>query len=903
MLARPRTRAIVPSRGALRVLRRLALAGSTVGAIGSACMVMTITYDIHQRIRVAERVIENKRSLESACPSYNPGTGARKIAAMMEAAEAGEFMGLDSMKEREKQRPAEQAEEAQNTGRRGGGRNDTLNSHTTHIKSKDTFSKNIPHDSSSPMNHHTPFPTRSIPSDSTSPASPISNGTEKKFKRVYKKDEPASPPEKIESLLREQKPIEAAHNFLAEFNNATPQEATAQREVAVRIFYANLRQDNVFLARNLFHWLEKHDRVTPALWEVLLLGLIKSRSIESVAKLYIAYNSKFDLSRTLTIPILRSLLSSLRFEDAKRLVFKCLRRHERSASICSIYLAGLWQKTRSVELLESQFRKLLSKAHDYHIPLSERFFNPVLKAYIEVGFDDKANYLIEEMTVVHKVKIGIRTKRLLAIGQALKCDWEGVYKSLEEIHRSQKCADHAVTFLKCFDRIFLEYWLAHPGDKIREFVINAIENYGLVPDQPLFNHIIKAYIQKGTPPMLSELVQISQKKGWKLELPKAHLEELLREQQIAAEMSPAGLWRMYRASEHKFGYATASQQLLGYDRISFPHSEVFSMPWTHEPTAWWRRAMSMSEPSKPINQFAPLHKQMLHHLNTGELDKVISLYENAKRAGKFMEEVHVNLALTACLAKYRSVEKARSMLEEADALRKFSRPVPPLFFQALRDMGTLSPVSALKVAVLNFYSFLEDRFMPIKHHMLNSLSTKWFVDEEPRTLLKLMSVISRSKYGAIEPFNAVGVKLIARACAKLNNRDGVRWAIMTGLSRSSARNRDLVVEIYRDVEELRRRKVSNRRKQQATKVREEHDELYQLAQLLEKTTVEDGLPLGEGPQTAELYSEELKEKLANWRERKELELAVNPFWFADTGDLKDWSEDVVCPEFSEMPWQ
>ncbi|KAJ5596967.1 hypothetical protein N7450_003425 [Penicillium hetheringtonii] len=85
----------VPSRNALRVLRQLALAGSTVGGF---CTVGVVTYDVHRRVRVAEQIIENKRTLRTSAPNYDATASAKRLAMMMEAAEAGEFLGLDSLK-------------------------------------------------------------------------------------------------------------------------------------------------------------------------------------------------------------------------------------------------------------------------------------------------------------------------------------------------------------------------------------------------------------------------------------------------------------------------------------------------------------------------------------------------------------------------------------------------------------------------------------------------------------------------------------------------------------------------------------------------------------------------------------------------------------------------------------
>ena len=84
---------IVPSRNALRALRRLAYGGSTIiGAIGSLFTVAGVSYDTQRRVHLAERLIETKRTIRSVSNS----NGAAHVARMFEAAEKGEDFGLNT---------------------------------------------------------------------------------------------------------------------------------------------------------------------------------------------------------------------------------------------------------------------------------------------------------------------------------------------------------------------------------------------------------------------------------------------------------------------------------------------------------------------------------------------------------------------------------------------------------------------------------------------------------------------------------------------------------------------------------------------------------------------------------------------------------------------------------------
>jgi hypothetical protein len=88
MLANP---PIVPSKDALRVLRQLAFAGSTLAAI----TVVTVNYNVHRRIKMAEQLLETKRQIRAA----STATGQSRVARLIEAAENGEDFTIQAMQE------------------------------------------------------------------------------------------------------------------------------------------------------------------------------------------------------------------------------------------------------------------------------------------------------------------------------------------------------------------------------------------------------------------------------------------------------------------------------------------------------------------------------------------------------------------------------------------------------------------------------------------------------------------------------------------------------------------------------------------------------------------------------------------------------------------------------------
>ncbi|RMD42854.1 hypothetical protein DV735_g2252, partial [Chaetothyriales sp. CBS 134920] len=83
----------VPSKNALRALRSLAFGtpGLVVGAVGGACALAGIQYEIQTRIRLAQDIVDTKRTLAA----LTSGRGKDRVRQMLEAAENGDDFLID----------------------------------------------------------------------------------------------------------------------------------------------------------------------------------------------------------------------------------------------------------------------------------------------------------------------------------------------------------------------------------------------------------------------------------------------------------------------------------------------------------------------------------------------------------------------------------------------------------------------------------------------------------------------------------------------------------------------------------------------------------------------------------------------------------------------------------------
>ncbi|KAJ9317393.1 hypothetical protein DTO271D3_2214 [Paecilomyces variotii] len=939
--------ATVPSRNALRVLRQLALAGSTVGSV---CTIAALTYEVHRRVRVAERIIENKRTLQSSAPNYDATSAAKRLARMMEAAEAGEFMGLESMKADDRRRKKERSlqNESDHDALPWDGYPDrplpevgmplegllrplAPQSSPEIVTSKPPRAerpgqmKTWEHWEPSPVLHPQEKPLQGADNagQQSRAKRPNPTATEPKTEshRGSNDDAELSIPDQIRDLLDRDRAIEAAQLFLDKHPASLKGISVERKELAIRVFMVNCKQGNVFMARSIFERLEAVDTVTATMWKVLILALARKGSIESVAALYTRYMNEFNVPVDMIDIVLRALLESHRLTTAKRFLFRNLK-HDQQCGLCGTYLHGLWKKTRSVELINGQLKKLLTFLARLGKPPTEKLFNPVLRAYIDFGRPADAEALVADMVEKYNIPLSCRTKGLLVYSRALRCEWDEVELGLEEMHKLGFTKDR-VDFLKIFDRIFLEYWVVNKGVAIRDFIFRSIDRFNIVPDKVLYKHMLEALVEKGDNDMLAEFIQLSKDKSWKIPIDEGAFLDSLRARRLAVENSPVGFWQMLQAARVKYGQSATSQQILGYDKRSFPMPEVNKMPFTAAPLPWYERLMEDVVPSKSIDQYQPLDRQMAHYIHAGKMTEALKCFQKAKGAQLQLKPLHVELAATATILEHGLVA-ARELVETEWKGIKNQTSLYPLFFQQIMEVDPSNEAEVAQLAVFRFYELCwEHPRLIVKHHITVGTSRKLILQNKPEVALQLMKAVYISRHGREQKFDGTCMKMFARAFATTNNRAGIRWCILTALSRDTALNHDLVVEIRRIVASLRTEPELAQKKGKSPpryvmRRLRYLDHLEFLATLLENKSKGDPALLQlranrakrrfihannikpEHEQATFDFSD-VKEIVESWDEERELERLFVPSSTKGRREtLAQWSEDVVLQDDSDV---
>ncbi|KAI5296435.1 hypothetical protein KEM55_005816, partial [Ascosphaera atra] len=471
----------VPSRGALQALRNLALRGNAstaLGTVGGLCTVALVSYDIHCKTQVAQRIVEQKKEFQKACPNYRVNSSGRRG-----------FSSAATVGDSDRSPPSDdQFDLSRNSHRRDEPAEDSLEEHMqapfeqptqridTASQGEEELSAPSPPKA---VGSQTPFPqipsvqpsTREIAEEVTIRS--IARNRLAHFCLRYANDNDTIPLNtRIHRLLQQGKIVEATQNFLDLYVGSSDFSRQSRREAAVTLFYANLKDDNVALAGAVFQAIEDYFEVTPALWELMILALGKIADAEGIAELHQAYKDSFVLPVNLSVLTLRALLDTYRIEEAKDFTQKYLYR-DTDCAITGLYLQGVWGVSGKVDMVEAQFSKFLEKLAYAHAPINEKLFEPLLQAYIEHGYEEKAWHLVRLMNNEYGVPCGLRTLGLIAYSKALKCDWEAVEADLLTISKSGTADLHPHKLRKIFHRIFLEYTVANSGKKILEFIVKA----------------------------------------------------------------------------------------------------------------------------------------------------------------------------------------------------------------------------------------------------------------------------------------------------------------------------------------------------------------------------------------------------------------------------------------------
>ncbi|KAJ5777005.1 hypothetical protein N7520_000251 [Penicillium odoratum] len=785
----------VPSRNALRVLRQLAFAGS----VGTFCTVGAISYDVHRRIRVAEQIIENKRTIRTSAPNYDATASANRLALMMEAAEAGEFLGLDSLKHKSSRNQKRSALDVDH-GALEQNIDDPL---PTTLPSRNlrptlairpTSLKNLAREYQDPANDH---------------QNQIALAREREEDETRRAEGKPTLDESIQNMLVERRAVDAANLFLKVVpSNGDEAISWSRRALGYEIYSANCLQGNVFIARSMFHRLEKVSIIDTNLWATMIHMLAKAGHVESAAVIYEKYRFKYTIPVYLLEVTLRCLIESNRLSAAKWLFYSNIK-HDENGGLCGAYLDGLWRKTHSVELVSKEFRKIVASLSELERNPTEKVFNALVKAYVDAGQYEDAEAIIHDMETKYGAKPGCRTLGLLLYGKALQCDWIGVLSGMREMHELG-FTNQKQNFCQVFDRLWLEFWPSHSGSEIWSFLETCITEFNIKPDKVLHRHCIEGLVERCDPETLAEFSRMAEKHKWNTGIDHDATMRILEARRLAMQKSPVGFWKMLQSAKKQYGMVSMSRRIMGVGAEYYNIEKDKLTPIGDQAKRTEGQIVKTLSKSS-VNLYVPITKRMEHYIHVGKFTEVQDLFQQGLDRGFSPKPLHIQLVIIATL-----LHKGMGGLSDAKHIIKkhwteftkrpsyrYTERTPrfvPIFFQQVMqlDRRLVSESTLIKLALFEFYEVCArtERFT-VKHHCSAAVARRMIALHRPLVAVNLLTAVYMSKWRKNYGFDHVQLKMFIRAFTYVNNPRGVWWCMMTHLARAEPIHRDFLVEVER----------------------------------------------------------------------------------------------------------
>jgi hypothetical protein len=890
----------------------LALAGSTVGGF---CTVAALTYEAHRRVRIAEKIIENKRTLHSTAPNYDATSAAKRLKVMVEAAEAGEFMGIESLKLRNRNtpdgphEPHEPQAEIEKPNQKPARPKPLVSLEKHHARSKRSLGQ---------FNYNGRIDAPSLARNVAVRA------REKREAEVAGESGRVPFDVEIRKLLAQEREITAANLFLAHTRNTTAI-SWERRELACLIFTANCIKGNLFVARTLFTRIDRISVVSNEMWATLMHLLAKEGHIDSVGVIYDKYKSIFTVPTHLLEVILRCLIESKRLDSAKGLFFQRFE-DDRDCGLCGAYLDGLWRKTRSIELLSSQLGLILKRLELLARKPTEKLFNPMVKAMVETGRAEEAEAMVKAMPTRYGAQPGCRTIGMIIYSRALNCEWDRVMDGMRAMHE-HGYTDSKRDFSIVFDRVFLEYYPTHTGDQILDFVTSCINDFDMQPDKVLHRHILEAIIEKGTEDMIITIMDMAEVQQWNTGINDAFIKSLVKSRKIAMTDNPVGIWRLKQAAKHRQEHISSSRRILGSSAENWAVRGEKIAPIHLPAEETFPRTVSEMVATKNATLYIPLHKRMEHSINMGEHTDALRIYDHAIGGGYIVRPLHLTLAVIAALlsCKITGLANARRLITsewdywKKDPSLRFSKRFTswtPIFFQRVMkvDPAALGRGGLIKMAMFEYYNICANEHdLSVKHHCAASFSRYLIKRETPALAVDLLTTIYQSRWRLSHGFDQVLLKMLLRAFAELHNLKGAWWCIMTVLSRTEHIEQDFVVEATSQLYSLEKKLMASA----------SHDTAEQVSILRRTVKVLEAKSQGDPhwstisvhperkrlrrshPKPTEkqhlLPTTRLEELILDFDEEWELDQLLNRRQFNPSDHAKWWAESTLSKLHSELP--
>ena len=211
---------------------------------------------------------------------------------------------------------------------------------------------------------------------------------------------------------------------------------------------------------------------------------------------------------------IKELLSQARVDEAETELAEfetSMRHHSNHETVATVIhnlrrnvLRTLWWTFKDIKQLTATFDKLESRFALFK-PLPD-LFEQMAHACVQVRNEDGAKYYLRQMSTEYGFEPTVFSSGLALLGHARRGQWEMVCSGLEDLRRFRERADYESKFRRIFNGLLVEYLHRHGLEKAQEFCLEAIERYGLVPNQYTSNLIVCRLAHEGQAERLREFL-------------------------------------------------------------------------------------------------------------------------------------------------------------------------------------------------------------------------------------------------------------------------------------------------------------------------------------------------------------------------------------------------------------
>lgn len=473
-----------------------------------------------------------------------------------------------------------------------------------------------------------------------------------------------------------------------------------------------------------------------------------------------------------------SALQLKRFDEAERVIHiatkMSIANNIPTATTWFLKLLGqFWRTTGDLQGTQALFDRLEPLGERCNHP--EAIYSAIIQSCVEAGEETQTEQYVDRLRNLTGGELDIRTQGHLALAKAMKHDWKSVEADFT-LMKDQVCQSPSV-YAAVFTPILQLFTRSHDVPEIESFVRHYIEHLGVIPDQYIFNTMVRVYCEAGEIDSIPKWIQYLQRFG--LRIDPVTINIILKNCQNRWGMEFFDLFRLSEKVNSIDSKAIDSATMELLRRSAFAAAKG-------NPTLV-RQLMDKVRSLAPSIVRLDRHdirKQMMTALEEGQPKKALGTYKYAFNNKISLSSQVVSLAVRASIQCRvgSNLGPTVELLKEARARGLDIHPAMTQFFVHQMDIlkeDRQNCQAILKVSIAALEEGGLDLTLPVI-----TKATSMLVDlGRSREAIELWDAHSSRSGVAVESVDIVALSVLLRAYISLSNNTGVQW-VMHVLSRN-----------------------------------------------------------------------------------------------------------------------